>query len=148
MKAFFVYSTHDHETWVVYKDEDAPEAPEEAVSPSGEEAFLMRKEMPSDICSIEFIAANRIIDEATGTESHKDLYHLRVSNPDGSFERVSQLAYSWETAVKLGAFFRNASPKAAGRIWHSKRLGNAVLDKEDPYKRLSSDDCSTFEVDP
>lgn len=123
MKVFFEYATHDHQdSWVVYREQCAKEAKNDAISPiTHEKALVCHTQYPSDYCFISFIPAAR--GEKVGELYHNDKnkVFIQLSNREDTEHYLTRKPYLWNDAIDIGAKYVGMTFKAGVRSWKTKK---------------------------
>jgi hypothetical protein len=142
MKAFWIYRCDFGHVWMLLRDEDVPESPEDAICPLGHEAVTLEKARLLDMVQIAIRPAAQVVDTTTGQTGHEYEYYLVVTDLHRGVERMSRRPLTWSDAKAVLDRFR-ARPDKPGTM--SPAEAWAVMDELDAsserHKPSSADPC-------
>jgi hypothetical protein len=98
MKAFWEYRCDLGHVRVVFRDEDFPESPEDAICPFGHEAVTLQKRQMLDMVQVAIRPAAQIVDTCRDQVGHEYEYYLVVTDLHNNVERMSRKPLTWSDA--------------------------------------------------
>ncbi|GAB6188173.1 hypothetical protein [Thermopirellula anaerolimosa] len=121
MKAYWFYTCELGHRWTLFREEDAAEAPSDAICPQGHEAVTLQKQRLLDMVQVAIRPAARVVDQRTGRIDHEYEYYLVVTDLHNNVERMSRKPLSWSDAKAALDRFRVRPDKpgtvTAERAW-------------------------------
>jgi hypothetical protein len=107
--------------WLIRRDENEPECPEDQLCQEGHAAVTCRIEKPVDDVQVLLSPAARIVDDVKGQRILNDRYLLSLLDKTGAEPCSSQENYSWDEVVKLAFLFKGKSVEDALRWWGRRK---------------------------
>ena len=122
MKVYWNYQCDYAHQWVIFRDENAEENPEDQTCPYGHEAVTIQKDIPIDEIVISFLPAGVIYDRVTQKVSAHGKYWFAVTNRlGGDEEKRSKKSYNWLEVMDLANKFHGLNKQKAWILW--EKLG-------------------------
>jgi hypothetical protein len=116
MKAYWHYRCDHGHSWVLFREEDAKESPEDIVCPYGHEAVTLTKRRLLDFVQVSLRPAAQIVDRVTGQTGHEYEFYVVVTDLHRSMERSSTRTFRWAEAKAIVDQFRNVKPEKAWQL--------------------------------
>lgn len=121
MRVFRHYRCDQGHDWLIRRDENEPERPEDQLCQEGHAAVTCRIEKPVDDVQVLLSPAARIVDDVKGQRILNDRYLLSLLDKTGAELCSSQENYSWDEVVKLALLFKGKSVEDALRWWSRRK---------------------------
>lgn len=121
MKVFRRYRCDEGHEWLIGRNENEPELPEDQTCPDGHAAVTCRIECPVDDVQVLLSPAARIVDDVKGQRILNDRYLLSLLDRTGAELCSSRDNYSWDEVVKLAFLFKGKSVEDALTWWGRRK---------------------------
>ena len=124
MKEWRQYMSESDGSWLMLKNKDAPELPNDSISLNGQEAIMLKKCQPSDHVSIQILPAARITDNVKNVVHYEKEFYIQLFCMKDDWSVISANSYSSDEALKIANQFIGLTKDRAIKVWEIKKMGS------------------------